>query len=151
MRLDLSRLRPSEWITAGSALALLVCLLAIKWYRYAGGVSLNGWHGLTHVRWLAVVAIVASLALAWLQATRRSPALPVTVSMIVTSLGGLLLLVLIYRVLINAPASREGGSFIGLAAAAGIFFGGYASMRTEGISSKDEPAEIETVRLRGDS
>ena len=149
MQIDFSRLRRGEWLAAVSAALLLICLLAIKWYGYRGGVALNGWHALSHLRWLALVVIAGALLLAWTQASRRSPALPVTISMIVTTLGGLLVLALIYRVLLNAPATQKAGAFVGLAAAAGILVGAYASLRSEGIRPEDAPREIETVHLQG--
>jgi hypothetical protein len=147
MQINLRRLRRGEWVAGASAALLLVCLLVLKWYRYRGGVSLNGWHALSHLRWFALVVIAAALLLIWVQASRRSPALPATISMIVTTLAGLLVLALVYRVLLNAPATQKAGAFVGLAAAAGILVGGYSSMRSEGIRPEDAPREIETVRL----
>ncbi len=58
---------------------------------------------------------------------------------------------LIYRVLINVPGSdsvvdARVGAYLGLATALAILYGGYRSMRREGISPNDAPAEIETLR-----
>jgi hypothetical protein len=115
-------------------------------------MSVNGWDALTNARWLMLLTIACGLALAYLQAARRAPAIPVTLSVIVTVLGLINLLVLIYRVLINEPGSddvveQQAGAFVGLAGAIAIVIGGYLSLRDEGIADKDAPAEIETVSL----
>jgi hypothetical protein len=165
MELDLGRLRRGELIAAGSAVVLLVVMFLLKWYGVGGVVgafaaragisaSVNGWHALTILRWLMLLTIIAALALAYLQASQRSPALPVSASVIVTVLGGLLTVLLIYRVLINEPGpddlvDQKLGAFIGLLSAVGITYGGYESMREEGLSIRDARTEVETVRLRG--
>ena len=95
MELDLGRLRRGELIAAGSAVVLLVVMFLLKWYGVGGVVgafaaragisaSVNGWHALTILRWLMLLTIIAALALAYLQASQRSPALPVSASVIVT-------------------------------------------------------------------
>jgi hypothetical protein len=99
-----------------------------------------------------LLTVVCGLALVYLQAARRAPAIPVSVSVIVTVLALLTVLVLIYRVLINEPGSdavieQKPGAFVGLASAVAIAVGGYLSMREEGIAERDAPPEIETVSL----
>jgi hypothetical protein len=155
------RLRRGELIAGLSGAALLVFMFALTWYAVRGPLrqtlainlhqttSYTGWTGLTHLRWVLLVTALVALALTYLQATSRAPALPVTLAVIVTVLGGLSTLVLIYRVLINTPASmldQRAGAYLGLVAAAGIAYGGYSSMREE---SGADPAEldIETLRL----
>ena len=158
MDIHLSRLRPGEIIAAASAVLLLVFMFALPWYEVKPGPgvssSLNGWHGLAHTRWLLVPTIVAALALASFQATRRSPAIPVTLSVSVTVLALLSSLVLIYKVLINVPGPgalvhARAGAYLGLLSAIGMLYGGFASMREEGISPRDAPMEIETIRRTG--
>jgi hypothetical protein len=163
MRLDPSRLRRPEWIVAASAVLLLVFMFALKWYapndvlaRAAATlgfkVSVNGWHGLAHLRWLVLLTILLALALVYFQATRRPPAIPVSLSMIVTVLALLTLLGLFYRVVISVPGTdvRKAGAWLGLASAAALLYGAFESMRTEGIAERDGPGEIETVRLDGE-
>jgi hypothetical protein len=165
MELDLGRLRRGELIAAGSAVLLLVVMFLLKWYGVGGVVgafaaragisaSVNGWHALTILRWLMLLTIIAALALAYLQASQPSPALPVSASVIVTVLGALLTILLIYRVLINEPGpdnlvDPKPGAFIGLLSAVGITYGGYASLREEGLSIRDARTEVETALLRG--
>jgi peptidoglycan/LPS O-acetylase OafA/YrhL len=155
MDIEISRLRPGEIISGAGGVLLLVLLFAVPWYgvksTVGGSTTITGWDALTTLRWLLLVTGVAAVALAYFQATRPAPAIPVTLSVIVTALGFLSALALIYRVLINVPGSdsvvdaRVGG-YLGLATALAILYGGYRSMRREGISPKDAPSEIETLR-----
>jgi hypothetical protein len=163
MRFELSRLRHGEIVAGVSGVLLLVVMFAVPWFGTTGPVSptaallgattsSNGWHALSDLRWLMLITALAALALAYFQATRRRPAIPASLSVIVTVLGVLTVLCLIYRVLINVPGpdsliDRKAGSYIGLACAIGILYGGYASLRREGIRPQDGPGEIPTVGL----
>ena len=73
-------------------------------------------------------------------------------SLFVWLLGGVSVLVLIYRVLINVPGpndvvSRDVGAYIGLLASIVIAGAGYRSLREEGIAPQDAPKDIPTVHL----
>ena len=99
------------------------------------------------------ISILSAFALVYFQTTRRAPAIPVCLSVIVTVLGVLTALVLVYRVLINVPGPDElvaakAGAYLALASTLGIVVGGYASMRREGILPEDGPGEIPTVALK---
>ena len=109
--------------------------------------SVDGWHGLHHARWLVVLTLLAAFALVVLQASRPAPALPISAAVAVTILGALTVLWLIFRVLVSAPGDQKLGAYIGLISACVIVYGGYESMRKEGIASRDEPKEIPTVTL----
>jgi hypothetical protein len=125
-------------------------MFALKWYGGGGGSpSVNGWHVLSHVRWLMLLTILVALTLIVMQASRRAPAVPVSLSVIVTALGLVTVLWLGYRVLISVPAHQQAAAFLGLASALGIALGGYRSLRREGLPPKDAPSQIETVRLGG--
>lgn len=149
MGLNPSRLRRGEILTGVSAVLLLAFLLAGKWYGQ-GSQSRSGWQALTDLRWLLVVTIVAAFALVVAQMTRRSPAIPVTLSMTVTVLGLITVLALIYRVLIDAPAHEQAGAYLGLLSAIGLAYGGFLSLRQEGIARRDAPAEIPIIRPGGE-
>jgi hypothetical protein len=150
-------------VTVGAgSLLLLASMLLLPWYgiRVGAGtpsarifitVSLDGWHSLTHLRWLFLLTILAGVALVVLQATRPAPALPVSASVLVTFLGGISALLLLYRVLISHPGAQKLGAFVGLIAAGVIAGGGCASMREEGIAARDEPKEIPIVKLGGET
>jgi cytochrome b561 len=165
MEFDPSRLRRGEVIAGASALLLLVFLLFFRWYGVSAFLaqtassssptSFTGWDSLTNLRWLLLLTILAALALTFLQATQRAPALPVSLSVIVTVLGLITVLALIYRVVINVPGpddllEQKPGAWLGLASAIGILYGGYASMRQEGVQPRDARTEIETIRLRSE-
>jgi NO-binding membrane sensor protein with MHYT domain len=160
---DPRRLRHGEWIAGGGAVVLAVALFLLPWYGLKSPfaptaaslgrpTSFTGWASLSHVRWLVLATIVLGLTLALLQGVRRSPAWPVTFSVIETVFALLCSLALIYRVLINIPGNdslleRRAGAYIGLAAALAMFYGGYASMRQEGLSERDANTDIATVSL----
>jgi hypothetical protein len=161
-RVEPSRLRRGELIAAASAVLLIVLMASLTWYGIKTplgwtaatlGVptSFTGWNALTHLRWLVIVTTLAALALAYFQATRRAPAIPACLSVIVVLLGLITLLILAYRVLIDQPGASDVGprigAYLGLLSALGILYGGFASLRQEGIRPADGPAEIETVSL----
>ena len=141
MDFDASRLRRGELLAGAGAVLLLVFLLAGKW---AG--SRSGWGTLVSLRWLLAVTIAAALGLVVVQATRRAPAVPVTMSLIVAVLGAISVPAMIYRVLINPPAEQHAAAYLGLISAIALAYGGYLSMREEGIARRDAPREIPVVR-----
>jgi hypothetical protein len=157
-RFDLRRLRVGEIVAGVGAVLLLVFMFAVPWYAGNGAhsdgqpTSYNGWNGLSHLHWLLLVTIVVALALAYFQAANRGPAIPVALSVILSALGGLSTVALIIRVLIDTPSNldQRAGAYLGLAAAIGIAYGGYKSMRQE---AGTDPASlnIETVRLQNGS
>jgi hypothetical protein len=148
MSFDASRLRRGEWIVGAGGILLLASMLLLPWSGYPGGHTLDGWNALTHFRWLAVVTLVLVGALVLFQATRRAPALPVTLSLFAAALGAATSVWLIYRVGISPTGGRKAGGWVGLAGALAITYGGYASLRKEGIAAGDQPAEIPTVSPR---
>jgi hypothetical protein len=149
MDLDPARLRRGELLAGTGAVLLLVFLLAGKWYGH-GDQARTGWEALTVLRWLLVVTIAAALALVVAQIARRSPAIPVTLSLVVTVLGPICVLALIYRVLIDAPAHEQVGAFLGLLSAIGLAYGGFLSLREEGIARRDAPRDIPVVTPAND-
>ena len=162
--MNFERLRRGELIAGASALALLVFLFVPEWYALrstfaptavilGARTSWNGWWGLAGARYLALVTIAAAFALVYYQAARRGPAIPVTLSVIVTVLAVATLIALIYRVLVGPPSAgalldQQVGAWLGLLAGIGIAYGGFASMREEGGTDPSALA-IETVRLGG--
>lgn len=158
MGLRASRLRWPEWLVGAGGALLLIAMLLMPWYTLTlssqppGPIILipqqvDGWHGLTVGRWVLLLTILLALAAAFFQARRRSPALPVTLVVLASILGGVSVLWLLIRVLIDPPGGRGLGGWIGLLAAAAITYGGLASVRLEGIAREDGPAEIPKVDL----
>ena len=160
MHLRFSRLRWPEWLIGAAGLLMLVSMLLLPWYtltsatvgpppRYFVAVSVDGWHGLTHARWLILVTILAALAVVFFQARERAPALPIAFTQIAAILAALTVAWLIYRVWIDPPGGRGIGGWIAMLSAAAILYGSYCSFRVEGIAEQDAPHEIPTVRVEG--
>jgi hypothetical protein len=157
------RIRRGELIAGISAALLVALLFLVPWFRFGSGVSrvgagvgrvgsgvgrvgsdLDGWHGLPTLRWLILVAAFTGLALLFFQATRRAPALPVALSVIVTTLGALTTLALIIR-LPTDSGSPLAGAFLGLLAAAALTAGAFMSLRQEDGWVPDQDHPIETI------
>jgi hypothetical protein len=135
-----SRLRAAELIAAGAAVALLVLMLALHWYG-----SRSGWQALTVWRWVALVSILTGLALAYFQAARRAPAVPAVLSVALSVIGLLNLVWLAFDVVLSHPAHQRFPAVLGLLAAGLLLYGGFTSLRREGISPRDAPSQIPTV------
>jgi hypothetical protein len=158
-----ARLRLGEWIVGISGLLLLASMFLLDWYGlkapFAQGYAVLGratgfdvWNALSNIRWLLLLCTLSAGALVYFQASRRAPAIPVSLSVIVTSLGIVGLLALLYRVLIDIPGpsgliETRVGAWVGLLSVIGLIYGGYRSMREEGVAPEDAPSEIETIRL----
>ena len=165
MSFDWARIRLPEYLIGAGSVALLASMLLLPWYRLTSVVAVpgphavilrlglrtvDGWNGLNHARWLILVTVVVGVATFLLQAARRAPAVPVTMSLVAGVLGGATAAWLIYRVLIEPPGgSRRIGGFVGLLSACLIAYGGYASLRLEGIAPSDAPSDIPTVDAFG--
>ena len=141
MDFQAARLRLGEVLAGAAAVLLVVFLFAGSW---AG--SRSGWGVLVSLRWLLALTILAAFGLVLVQTTRRAPAVPVTMSLLVTVLGAISVLALVYRVLINPPAHQHAIAYLGLLSAIGLACGGYLSMRREGVASRDAPGDIPVVR-----
>jgi hypothetical protein len=169
MTFDLSRLRRGEKIAAAAAVLLFI-LMFFDWYSVSvsggplGGFSVGGsaWQAFDVLDIYLFLVILAAIGLAVLTATERSPALPVTASVIVTALAGLGTLLVLYR-LIDTPVGdvpdgvdvgRTVWAFLGLIAVAAITYGGYLSMHEEGTSFSDARdqarAAFDTASSRGE-
>lgn len=152
-----SRLRSGEIIAVTAAVILLVDLLALSWYSVSGApeVSATGWEALSVLRWLIVLTVVAALALAWFQATRRAPALPSSLSVVATVLGTITALTLIWRVLISLPGldgpslsvGADAGAYLGLVSALVLAAGALWSLREEDLPDPVRNAAIPIVPL----
>jgi len=164
----LSRLQVTDWLLGVSAVALIVVLFAAPWYEVkpqfrdsllAVGerVSASGWQTFTWVGPLCLIVGLAGIAYAWLQATRRSPALPVVVVTLLTPPALLLVLALLVRVFIAVPTLSLSSGANALQPASGAYVGfglslliavcAWLSLRREGVAREDAPSVIETVAL----
>lgn len=155
-----NRIRWPERVVGLSAVVLLVAMVLLSWFTfpqrasgglgpkyYVVGTSEDGWHGLAHAHWLLLVTILAAFGLVLIQAARPAPPIPVTFSLLVMLLGGLSTLWLVIRVILDPPAGRNFGGWLGLISAAVLTWAGYESVRREGIAPEDTPRDIPMVSL----
>ncbi|HEY5188213.1 MAG TPA: hypothetical protein VII87_04205 [Solirubrobacteraceae bacterium] len=163
MKVEFSRLRRGELIAGAAALVLILTLFGLPWYGLTGAAqrsadalgistSVNGWHGLTDLRWLILLTALTGLALAVAQSACRAPALPVSLSTITTVLGVVTCLALIDRVLLNVPGPSElvgarVGAYAGLISGLALTAGAFVSLREEDPADPVRNAAIETVHL----
>lgn len=171
----LARLRRGEWVVGGASVALLVGLLDSTWFRVtvAGAESVawidrSGWQSLAILGPLALVVGILGVAVWWLQATCRAPALPVCATVLTMLLSFVLVIGLLIRVLLHHPdpganavrllatlahghvvVDARFGAYAGLLMAVLVLAGCYRSLREDGIAPGDAPLEIEIVQLAG--
>jgi hypothetical protein len=163
VKFEPSRLRRGEIVVALAAVVLGALMFAAPWYGREGSAAdsasalglpttIDGWDSLPTLRWLILIAVLTSLALVVAQATRRAPALPVSLSVIGIALAMLTTLCLIYRVLIAVPAlgytvGARAGAYLGLACSILLIYGGYRSLREEDRPDPARNAAIPTVQI----
>jgi hypothetical protein len=151
MSFDVSRLRRSDWMVGGGAVAFFIFLFFFNWYggSYKGSVpvggsfsassSASGWDTFTNSRWIWLITIIVSIGAVVLVAGRQKLDLPVRLSTVVLGLGALSTALILYRIIHHPSggASFAGASFsygikigiwLGLIAAAVITYGGYLMM-----------------------
>ncbi len=161
--MDVSRVRRGEMIAAVSALALLLIMFIFQWFgNDAGGA--NAWESFSLIDIILFLTILAAIGAAVMAANAQSVNLPVALSAIVTALGVLSVLLILFRI-IDPPdfgvgdaidqaeafgvdvgdveIGRKIGVFLGLLAALGIAYGGFEAMRDEGTSIKGEADRLQ--------
>jgi hypothetical protein len=133
-----------ELTSAACALLLLFFLFATKWYGVAGvpdpsaarpaiSTAETGWEGLTLVRWVVLATALTVLASVVLHASQRRHGTKTDTSRVITALGSVTSLLLIYRVLLALPTGgkvidQKFGAFLALLCALGVALGGYESI-----------------------
>ena len=155
MEFDFSRLRRGEKVAAGGG-ALLFILLFFHWYDVSVGVAgfsvsggVSAWDAFSLIDIYLLIVALVSVGLGVLTATQRTPALPVTASVITTALAGFGTLLILFRIVdppgLGLPSqidvSPSFWAFAGLLVTAGIAYGGYLSMRDEGTTLEDVRAQ----------
>jgi hypothetical protein len=163
MSFEVSRLRRGEVIAGVAAVVLALSLILLSWYGLTGpaqrsaealgvATTVSGWDALTDLRWLILVTVVTALALTCAQGAYRAPAFPVGLSVIVTVLGALSSVALVYRVLIDVPGpaalvGARAGAYLGLVSALALTAGAFLSLREEDRPDQARNAAIETVSI----
>jgi len=128
---DVSQLNTGEKAAGGAGLLLLISMF-LPWYGIDtgfGSVNASAWEIFSYTDLVLFVAGVAGVAVAVLSLQNRLAALPVPAGQLLLGLGGLALLLVLFRT-INPPGPGEAdlgrklGLFIGLIAAAGVTYAG---------------------------
>jgi len=153
----IGKLSRGERISAASALLLFVFMF-LDWFGvevesvpgFSGdisGIGGNAWDTLEVIPLFLMLAAVVALAVAGVRLLDAELGLSVSLNAIVAALGGLAVLLILFRILfppdfasfggVEVDATLRIGVFLGLLAAAGIAYGGYSAMREEGSSFGD--------------
>jgi len=155
--MDLGKLSRGERISAVSAI-LLFAFMFFDWFGvevknvpgFSGSISGSAgsaWDTLDVIPLFLMLAIVVALAVAIVRATDADLEPPISMNSVVAALGGLAVLLILYRIVfppdfdpyggVGVEATLKLGIFLGLFAAVGIAYGGYSAMRDEGLTFGD--------------
>jgi len=152
--MEVDRLSTGEKVSAVSAVLLFIFMF-FDWFGakvegvpgFSGSIEAGGsaWDALDVIPIFLMLAIVAAIGVAVIRLTDADVEPPVSMNAIVAVLGGLAVLLILYRI-IDPPGGGDAiagvgvditlklGIFLGLLAAAGIAYGGYSAMQEEGAS-----------------
>jgi hypothetical protein len=149
--MDFSRLRTGELI-AGICGVLLLIVMFFSWYGVGGAAgsilsaanidtTVNAWKAFDFIDLVLFVTAIVAIGAAVLAASGRSVALPVAASVVVTVLGIVVVLLVLYRI-VNQPGPNDVvdvkfGAYLGFLVCLGIAVGGFLSMAEEGTSLGD--------------
>ncbi|HMJ72763.1 MAG TPA: hypothetical protein VK471_05275 [Solirubrobacterales bacterium] len=152
--MEVDKLNTGEKVSAVSAILLFIFMF-FDWFGvkisgvagFSGDVSGSGgsaWDALDVIPIFLMLAIVVAIGVAVIRLTDADLEPPVSLNAIVAALGGLAVLLILYRIIsppdfgsfggVSVDATLKLGIFLGLAAAAGIAYGGYSAMREEGAT-----------------
>lgn len=156
MRVD--NLSRGEKTSAASAVLLFIFMF-FDWFGvkvsgvpgFSGDVTGSGggsaWDALDVIPLFLMLAIVVALGVAVVRLTEADLEPPISMNAIVAAVGGLAVLLILFRILfppefasfggVDVDATRKLGIFLGLLAAGGIAYGGYSAMRDEGLTFSD--------------
>jgi hypothetical protein len=155
--MEADRLSTGEKISAVSAILLFIFMF-FDWFGakvsgvpgFSGSVEGGGgsaWDALDVIPLFLMLAIVVALAVAVIRLTDADVEPPVSMNAVVAGLGGLAVLLILYRIVdppggeslagVSVDITLKFGIFLGLIAAAGIAYGGYSAMREEGATFGD--------------
>lgn len=156
--MEADKLSTGEKVSAVSAVLLFVFMF-FDWFGvkvsgvpgFSGDVTSSGggsaWDALDMIPIVLMLAIVVALGVAVVRLTDADLEPPVSINAIVAALGGLAVLLILYRIVsppdfgsfggVTVDATLKFGIFLGLIAAAGIAYGGYSAMREEGATFGD--------------
>ncbi len=155
--MEVDKLNTGEKVSAVSAILLFIFMF-FDWFGaeisgvsgFSGSVeggAGSAWDALDVIPIFLMLAIVAALGVAIIRLTDADLEPPVSLNTIVAALGGLAVLLILYRIIdppggdslagVSVDITLKFGIFLGLIAAAGIAYGGYSAMREEGTTFGD--------------
>ncbi len=155
--MDVDRLSTGEKIAGASAILLFIFMF-FDWFSVdvsvsGGSLALtaseggNAWDALDVIPIFLMIAIIAAVGVAVIRLTDAVFEPSVSVNAVVAALGGLAVILILYRIIsppdagsapgVSVDVSPAVGIFLGLIAAAGIAYGGYRAMQEEGTSFSD--------------
>jgi uncharacterized membrane protein YhaH (DUF805 family) len=154
--MEVDKLSTGEKVSAASAVLLFIFMF-FDWFgvevsgvggfsgTFAGGGS--AWDVLDFIPIILMLTIVAAIAVAVIRLTDADVEPPVSMNAVVAALGGLSVLLILFRIIdppgigsypgVSIDTTLKFGIFLGLLAAAGIAYGGYSAMREEGATFGD--------------
>jgi hypothetical protein len=171
--MDTTKIRFGEAVAAVSALLLFI-IMFLPWYGYTAkgtsglGFSISAnrsaWQAYGFIDLILFVTIIVALGMVVLSMTQRSAALPVSASVVVAILGGVSVLLILFRIVSKPDYCRGGacasdflnvslkyGIFLGLITAGGIAVGAFLAMREEGTSFSDAAQRLQGGTGGGDA
>jgi hypothetical protein len=153
--MEVDKLSTGEKLSAVSAVLLFIFMF-FDWFGvevsgvpgFSGTVTGSGggsaWDALDVIPIFLMLAIVVAIGVAVIRLTDADVEPPISLNAIVAALGGLAVLLILYRIVfppdfgsfggVSVDATLKFGIFLGLVAAAGIAYGGYSAMREEGAT-----------------
>lgn len=155
--MELDKLSMGEKISAASGILLFVFMF-FDWFGaevsgvpgYSGTIAEAGgsaWDALDVIPIFLMLAVLAAVGVAVIRLTDADVEPPISLNTIVAVLGGLAVVLILYRIVdppgggsyggISVDTTLKVGIFLGLLSAAGIAYGGYSAMREEGITFGD--------------
>jgi hypothetical protein len=150
--MDVDKLNTGEKI-AGVSAVLLFIFMFFTWFGvevsgsggFSGevpGAGGSAWDALEFIPIILVITIVVALINVFLRLSDSEYEPPVSMNVAVTVLGGLSVLLVLFRIIdppsfgsfggVSVDGTLELGIFLGLITAAGIAYGGYRGMQEEG-------------------
>ena len=150
--MDLDKLNTGEKVAGVSAVLLFISMF-FDWFGVevsgSGGFSQtvpdaggSAWDALDFIPIVLVVTIVVALINVFLRLSDSDYEPPVSMNVAVAVLGGLSVLLILFRIIdppsfgsfggVSVDGTLEIGIFLGLITAAGIAYGGYRGMQEEG-------------------
>lgn len=156
--MELDRLSTGEKIAAVSGVLLFIFMF-FDWYGvevtgvsgFTGAISGAGgsaWDALDVIPIFLMLAIVVALGVAIVRLTDADLEPPVSMNAVVAALGGLAVLLIVYRIVdkpgggdfggVEVDLTLKIGIFLALVSAIGIAYGGWSAMRDEGMTFSDQ-------------